>query len=189
LDEAVEPPLERPSVVLGRVVGAHALRGEVRVRYFGDGPGNVARVQHVWLAATAEDPSPRRFEVNGCGSGRVGEIRLALEGVSDRDAADLLRGLLVLSDPDALEALPEDEFYWHELIGCAVFDRAGSRIGTVCELWETGAHDLLVVETEAGERHLLPTARELMLQIDTQAKRIVVEILPGMLDAPIKKAR
>jgi len=155
------------------------------VRHFGDGPDNLARAPHVWLAEAVDDPAPRRYEVVGHGSGRPGEVRLALAGVSDRDAADALRGRLVLGDADFLEALPEDEFYWHELVGCEVFDASGGRVGKVRELWETGAHDLLVVETDRGERHLLPTARELMLDVDPEARRIVVEILPGMLDAPI----
>ena len=55
-------------------------------------------------------------------------------------------------------------------------------IGTVIEIWETGAHDVLVVESEGGQRHLLPTARELMPEIDLEASRIVVEDIPGLFD-------
>jgi 16S rRNA processing protein RimM len=178
---------DEPRVVLGQIAGAHGLRGEVRVRYYGDGPENLARVPEVWLASGDADPVPRKRAVRRTGSGRSGEIRLALEGVGDRDAAAALRGQLVLADPELLEALPEGEFYWHELIGCEVFDREGTSIGVVRELQETGAHDLLVVETASGERHLLSTARELMPEIDPEARRIVVEVLPGMLDAPIAR--
>jgi 16S rRNA processing protein RimM len=176
-------------VVLGKIVGAHALRGEVRVVYYGDGPENLRSAPHVWLATAPDDPAPRPFEVVQSGSGRAGEVRLGLDGVSDRDGAEALRGQLVLCDPDHLEPLAADEFYWHQLVGCEVFDLAGVRVGTVRELWETGAHDLLVVETDRGERHLLPTARELMREVDPEARRIVFEILPGMLDAPIAQRR
>ena len=93
----------------------------------------------------------------------------------------------MLAEAAALLPLLDDEFYWHELIGCEVFDSEGQRIGVVKELWETGAHDLLVVESGDGARHLLPTARELMPVVDAQARRIVVEVLPGMLDAPFTR--
>jgi 16S rRNA processing protein RimM len=170
---------------LGQIAGSHALRGEVRVRYYGDGPENLAQVPHVWLADSADDSSARRVAVRACGSGRQGEARLALEGVTDRDASDALRGKLVLADADLLGDLPEGEFYWHQLIGCEVFDREGNFVGTVRELQGTPAHDLLVVEDGNGDRHLLSTARELMPEIDADARRIVALILPGMLDAPI----
>jgi len=183
-------------VVLGQIAGSHALRGEVRVRWLGDGPENLARASEVWLAEPAAAPGgaptesdAERFEVLRCGSGRAGEVRLALRGVGDRDAADALRGRMVLGDAAALAPLEEGEFYWHELVGCEVVDQEGNVLGEVLELWETGAHDLLVVRGTGGERHLLSTARELMPEVDVKARRVVVVGLPGLLDAPISERR
>jgi 16S rRNA processing protein RimM len=173
-------------VVLGRVAGAHALRGEIRVKFFGDEPTNLLQVPEVWLGRGRSDTAARRFEVLRTGHGRAGEVRLALQGVDDRDGAIALRGLFVLADAAGLAPLPDGEFYWHELIGCEVVGRDGSEIGTVQEIWDTGAHDVLVVEAEAGERYLLSTARELMPEVDLEAGRITVELLPGML-APVPR--
>ena len=172
-------------VVLGRVAGAHALRGEIRVRFFGDGPRNLLQAPEVWLGLDLRDPAARHFEVVRTGTGRAGEVRLGLRGVDDREAAVALRGLQVLADASVLEPLPDGEFYWHELVGCAVVGRDGSEIGIVREIWETGAHDLLVVEGAEGERYLLSAARELMPEVDLEARRIVVEVLPGLLDAVV----
>ena len=169
-------------VVLGRAVGAHGLRGELRVRIFGDGLDNLARHPDVWLASGESDAKPRRFVVKGVGSGRAREARLALEGVEDRDAAQELKGLLVLGRVENLEPLPEGEYYWHELVGCRVESQEGRVIGTVREIWETGAHDVLVVEAEDGRQHLISTARELVPVIDPAAGRIVIELLPGLLE-------
>jgi len=171
-------------VVLGRIAGAHALAGEVRVQFFGDGPFNLLRVAEVWLGDDASDTSARRFSVRRAAmGGRAGEIRLALEGVTDRDAAGELRGCLVLADAAGLEPLEEGEFYWYQLVGCRVEGTDGTALGTVRELWETGAHDVLVVEDERGQRQLFSTARELMPEVDVAGRRIVVEVLPGMPDA------
>ena len=163
-------------------MGAHALRGEVRVRFFGDSPENLLRAGVVFLAADEDDPAPAPFEVSSIGTGRTGEMRLALAGIDDREAAESLSGRLVVVDPEQLAPLADDEFYWHELVGCTVVARDGREIGIVREIWETGAHDVLVVESAAGKRHLLSTARELMPEVDPDAGRIVVELLPGMLD-------
>ncbi len=173
-------------VVLGRVAGAHALRGEVRVQFFGDEPSNLLQVPEIWLGRDRRDANARCFEVLSAGFGRAGEVRLALHGVDDRDRAAALRGLFVLADAAGLAPLPDGEFYWHELIGCEVVGRDGSEIGTVREIWDAGAHDVLVVEGEEGQRYLLSTARELMPEVDLEAGRIVVELLPGML-APVPR--
>ena len=133
------------------------------------------------MASSESDPKPRCFAVKGVGSGRAREARLALEGVQDRDAAQELKGLLVLGITENLEPLPEGEYYWHELVGCRVESREGRVIGTVREIWETGAHDVLVVEAEDGRQHLISTARELVPEIDPEAGRIVIQSLPGAL--------
>ncbi|MDG2095720.1 MAG: hypothetical protein P8J89_10675 [Phycisphaerales bacterium] len=89
-------------VELGRIVGAHALAGEVRVRWFGDGPENLLGADFLFLAESREDPEARRYAVLGGGSGRSGEVRLRLSGVDDRNGAEALRGSLILINPWAL---------------------------------------------------------------------------------------
>jgi len=174
-------------VVLGRITGAHALRGEVRVQFFGDGPQNLLHLPEVWLGEGPLDAKARHFEVlRAAMGGRAGEIRLALEGVVDRSAATALRGEFVLGDASRLEPLEEGEFYWYELVGCQVQGTDGTPVGTVREIWETGAHDVLVVEGASGDRHLFSTARELMPEVDLASRRILVEILPGMIDGPVE---
>ncbi len=169
-------------VVLGRIVGAHGLRGGLRVRFFGDDAGNLTRVPEVELAAGADAVGAVRHEVAGFRPGRAGEVTLRLSDVRVREAAEALRGLLVLADPKHLAPLPEGEHYWFELVGCEVFGRGGERLGRVLELWETGgAHDLLVVAADDGHRLLLPTVDAFLTEIDVAGRRIVVDPIPGLL--------
>ncbi|UCE86162.1 MAG: 16S rRNA processing protein RimM [Deltaproteobacteria bacterium] len=170
-------------VVLGRIVGAHGVRGAMNVRYFGDGPANLLRMPAVAVAAEASEVEAPVFEVGAARPGRPGQVRLTLVGVEDRDAAEALRGRLVLGEATYLAPLPAGEFYWHQLIGCQVEGHDGTRIGTVREVWETGASDVLVVEAEDGRRVLLPTAKPLLREIDLDASRIVIEVIPGLLDS------
>lgn len=173
---------ESSRVELGRIVGAHALRGEVRVRIFGDSPHNLLSVPQIWLGESRDDPSARPVSVVGAGSGRTLEVRLALEGVGDRNAAEALKGLLVLAEAGDLERLEEDEFYWHQLVGCSVETSAGKVIGQVREIWDSGAHDLLVIDTGGATPALIPTVREIMTSVDLEARRIVIDDLPGLLE-------
>jgi 16S rRNA processing protein RimM len=164
----------------------------VRVRYFGDGPENILGAPRLVLAKPErgiEDPAAEEFEVEGGAPGRRGEVRLVLRGIGNREAAEELKGWLVSGAPEHLSPLPEGEFYWYELIGCRVQAAGGRSIGTVKEIWETGAHDVLVVEGEDGQSCLIPTARALMKEVDVEAGRIVVEDLPGLFDPVRDKAK
>jgi 16S rRNA processing protein RimM len=173
---------EHSRVELGRIVGEHGLKGQVRVRFFGESLEHLLGCTEVWLGEGRGDSNAKQHEVQFVGTGRAHEARLGLKGVSDRDAARALRGLLVLGSEAALAPLSDDEFYWHQLVGCKVETEAGQSVGTVCEIWETGAHDLLVVRDESGRQNLIPTVRELTRLIDLPGRRIVVAALPGLID-------
>lgn len=176
------PPGNR--IELGRIVGAHGLRGQVRVHFFGDSPEHLINLNHLWLAADREDPSASRYEVQfgGTGRARSKEARLGLKGIVDRDQAEGLRGLIVLGEASGLENLEEGEFYWHELVGCRVETEDAQSLGTVREIWETGAHDVLVVVDEMGRQNLIPTAREIMRDVDLDAMKITIVTVPGLID-------
>lgn len=169
-------------IVIGEIVGAHGLRGEVRVRITGDSADHLLEADTLWLGRGTEDATARRVDVLGGGPGRSGELRLRLDGIGDRDAAEMMKGLRIMTETSALPKLPSGEFYWHELVGCRVESEAGFVAGHVKEIWATGAHDVLVVLDELGVRRLVPTAAALMRSVDLEARRIVVADLPGLLD-------
>ncbi len=108
---------------------------------------------------------------------------MTLAGVVDRDSAERLRGKLVIAEVSQLEALPEGEYYSYQLVGCRVESTDGQPIGTVREVWPTGAVDVLVVEGDKGAQQLIPAAQNQLREVDIEARRIVIEILPGLLDS------
>jgi len=195
-------------VALGRVLGAHGLRGEIRVRVLGDHPGHLCRAKRVWLSgssgaaiadrvageagrAQGHEAAPGPGEdaaaaaartVTEARAGRPGEVRIRLEGVSDREEAQALEGLWVLGETADLEPLAEGEWYWYEVVGCRVQADDGTPIGVVREIWETGAHDVLVVAGEDGRTRLLPAAETFLKEVDIRERRIVIEVISGLLD-------
>lgn len=169
-------------IVLGEIRGAHGIEGEIRVRSSSDSVDPFFELENVWIGRTPSDPEARRYAVLACANARPGDVRLRLEGVNSRDAVGPLIGWVVSGPSSVLPALPEGEFYWYELIGFHVESANGEDVGQVREIWETGAHDVLVVENEDGLRRLIPTAEALLQEIDPQARRIVVVDLPGLLE-------
>jgi 16S rRNA processing protein RimM len=180
--EAADSP---DGVIVGRVVGAHGLRGELRIRLQGDVDNNLQAGSRLRLAREEGDPKAVEARVRAIGSGRRGEARLALDGVDSREAAEALRGRLVLAPAGHLEPLSEGEYYQYELVGCRVEDGEGRALGVVQGIWETGAPDVLVVvdESEAGREYLIPAAEEFLREVDLEARRIVIDAPPGLIDA------
>lgn len=177
------PPVEADArsvlVPIGRVTGVHGLKGWVRMQVFADG-GEVMR------AGVALHVTPPEGPARVCGLRQVtagrrgGEFRVALEGVGDRDAAQALLGSGVAVSAEVLGPAGEGQVWGHELIGCELEAEDGTPIGRVREIWATGAPDVLVVEAGGGREHLVPAA--LLVDVDLEARRAVVEVLPGLLE-------
>jgi 16S rRNA processing protein RimM len=159
-------------VPIGRVVRAVGLKGFVGV---GGTDGGLARLGQVVLERAGQR---RRLAVlEARPQGRVWAVRL--EGISDRTSAEGLVGATVLAERDELGEAGEGSHYWADLEGLTVVTVGGVRVGTVTGLYETGGVDVLVVTGERGEA-LIPLAP--YVEVDLQAKRIVVDPPEGLLD-------
>ena len=113
----------------------------------------------------------------------TGRLLVTFEGVVGRDAAEALRGLLLLVD--ASDLTPSDdpeEFYDHELEGLEVVDVQGSRVGVVAEVLHTAASELLAVRRDDGSEVLVPFVTEIVPTVDVMARRVVVDPPEGLLD-------
>jgi 16S rRNA processing protein RimM len=170
-------------ILIGRVAGAHGLRGQLRVRCFGDEPAALLEITRVSLDPRNDQEEACGYEVESIAPGRSGELRVGLAGVRRREQAEALQGRDVRVDPGQIPALPSDQYYGFQLIGCRVESSEGALIGTVREIWRTGAPDVLVVEDAAGNQQLIPAAEALLREVDIEGRRVVIEIPPGLLDA------
>jgi 16S rRNA processing protein RimM len=166
------------------VVAAHGLRGAVRVRHFGETPDHLMRAKELWLGASEQDEQALQLTVARVESGRPGEVRLSFAGIGDRDGAGALKGRLVMVGAEQIERLPDGEYYEYEFVGCRVEGDDGRAIGTVRAVWSTGGADVLLVEGEGGDEHLIPTGGNFLREVDLAGKRIVIELIPGLLEKP-----
>lgn len=135
-------------VALAAVAGAHGVKGEVRLKLFTDSVDNLARHDRLVVGGV------ERRLLSARDGGKTAVARF--EGVSDRSAAEALRGSLVEVDRDALPSLEEGEYYHADLIGLPCFDQEGEPVGTIVSIDNFGAGDLLDVETVEGRRSLIP---------------------------------
>jgi 16S rRNA processing protein RimM len=133
-------------IALAAVAGAHGIKGEVRLKLFSDSIESLSQSRKLYVAGTE-----RRLV--GIRDGKVPVARF--EAISDRGAAEALRGSLVELDREALPPLADGEYYHADIIGLPCVDRAGAPLGTVAAVENYGAGDLLEIELEGGRKSLI----------------------------------
>jgi len=154
---------------MGRILGPFGIQGWIRLKTFTEDPDGLARHPHWWLRTKAgwRSAALQEFKV------RPAAVSAKLEGVDDRDGAELLRGLDVAVTREDLGEAAQGEFYWVDLVGLEVANLQGESLGRVEELLRTGGSDVLVVR---GERErLIPFIADYVKSVDREAKRITVE--------------
>jgi 16S rRNA processing protein RimM len=156
-------------ICLGQIGAAHGVRGEVRLRSFTSDPGAIAG----YGPLQTDDGRVLAIEsLKAAGDHFV--ARLA--GVQDRDAARALANAKLYVPRERLPP-PEapDEFYHADLIGLAVLDPAGERLGTIVGIHNFGAGDLIELRrTEGGSTEMLPFNEATVPVVDVAAGRVVV---------------
>ena len=133
---------------VGRIAKAHGIKGEVRLKLFADSVDSL-RVHDCLFVGGVER---KLRDLREAGKTPIARI----EGVTDRNAAEALRGSLVEVDRAALPPLAEGEFYHADLVGLPCVDAAGEVLGTVAAIENFGAGDLIEIELPGGQRSLIP---------------------------------
>ena len=144
-------------VVMAAVAGAHGVAGEVRLKLFTASADGLK-------AHRTFDAGGRTLTLQSLRPGPQGAVARFAE-VTDRTAAEALRGTVLTVPRESLPALPEGEYYWHDLIDLPVVDEAGAAVGTVVSVENYGASDVLEIALEGGRRVLLPLVPDAVREI------------------------
>jgi 16S rRNA processing protein RimM len=163
---------------VGRITGAHGLKGALRLRPDNPDSDTLEQVARVFLESAGQ---AREFRLTGMTRLNATTRRITLEGVADVNAAEALKGAVVMLAAEDVPAAKPGEFYYYEAIGCEVFLTDGSRIGTIEEIFSTGAHDIWVVRDSEREV-LVPVIEDVVKAMDFAARRVTIEPIPGLLD-------
>ena len=170
-----------PYLIVGEILKPQGVRGEIKVRPITKDPDRFFDLDRVYLK------QGERYEARGAHCVRVhdGFAYITLQGVNDRDAVEGLRGMLLYVRREDATALSADENFICDLVGVTAYDRAGNRIGRLREVLQPGANDVYVFDTPRGEM-LLPALRRVVLEVDVQNARMVLdeEALPQLAVYP-----
>lgn len=164
-------------VLVGVIAGAHGVRGAVRVKSFTDAPESVAAYGPLF-----DESGERRFDLRLVGSTKGGVIA-QLSGVSDRNAAEALRGQRLYVPRQALPETDEEEFYHADLIGLRAVDETGEEIGRITAVHNFGAGDMLEIRPRGGKSVMVPFTKPAVPTVSiTNGMVTVNREMAGLLD-------
>lgn len=158
-------------VIMGRVAAAHGIRGWVKIQPFTEYVDSLLDYKTWWLGPEHgpwREVKPMQWETH------AKTLVAQLPDCPDRNAAERLKGLLIAVPRSSLPEQTGDEYYWSDLIGLAVVNESGAVLGTVANLLETGANQVLSVKGESGEI-LIPFVASAIKQVDIKNRIIRVD--------------
>ena len=154
---------------IGVIVGAHGIKGAVRLKSYTTDPADVQSYGPV-----EDESGQRRFSLSVIGEAK-GVVTVRIPGVTDRNAAEALKGTRLYVARDVLPEPEEDEFYYSDLAGLKATLEDGTPFGTVKAVFDAGAGDILEIARPEGESVLLPFTRRVVPVVDIAGGRVVID--------------
>jgi 16S rRNA processing protein RimM len=167
--------------LLGVVGAPRGLKGEVRVESYTADPADIAAYGPL---VDEKGERPIRLKVTGRGSNR--QVLARIDGVTDRDGAEAMKGRRLYVSRSAFPAPAADEFYSADLIGLKVERVGGEALGTVKAVEDYGGGPFLEIEGGVLSPLLVPMTEGVVTEVDLAGGRVVIDPPPGLLEGPSK---
>jgi 16S rRNA processing protein RimM len=165
--------MDESTVAVGRITRAHGVQGELAVLVISEVPGRFADGETVWLedgrTLTVESSRPHKDR-----------LLVRFREVQTREQAEALQRALLVVPEFLSPELPEGSWWDHWIAGCAIETDTGRALGTVHDVIHTAANDVWSAVDDDGTETLIPVLRDVILDVDIDAKRIVVREIPGL---------
>lgn len=163
---------------VGYVTGAHGVRGAIRIKLENRDSVLLRSVDRLTFVREGE---PTEYSVTSAQPAGRGAFKVILKDLTSAASATALRGAIVMVAAAALPPATGREFYYFQALGCEVITSAGVLVGTIEEVFSTGANDVWVVRNRSAE-HLLPVIEDVVKDIDWAGRRVIIEAVRGLLD-------
>ncbi len=158
-------------------MGAFGVKGEVRIKSFTADPSAIGD-----YGPLSTEDGGRTFALKITRPVKTG-YAAQLSGITDKDQADALKGTRLYAPRAALPGLPDDEYYYADLIGLTVMDTGGVELGVIHDVQNHGASDLLEVRAHGQSATVLvPFTRDVVPTVDLGAGRVIVDPPEGLFD-------
>ena len=165
---------------VGKIVNTHSLKGEVKVISSTDFEEERFK-KGSKLLITRGNQLIREVVVESYRNHK-NFLLVKFEGIDSVEEAEKLKNLQIKIDSDEVGELEENEFYFHQIIGCEVFDENDKNLGEIIDILTPGANDVWVIKGENGKEILIPYIEDVVKKIDITNKKVNIEVMEGLID-------
>ena len=165
---------------VGKIVNTHSLKGEVKVISSTDFEEERFK-KGSKLLITRGNQLIREVVVQSYRNHK-NFLLVKFEGIDSVEEAEKLKNLQIKIDSDEVGELEENEFYFHQIIGCEVFDENDKNLGEIIDILTPGANDVWVIKGENGKEILIPYIEGVVKKIDITSKKVNIEVMEGLID-------
>ena len=171
-------PVQKEGILsIGKIVGAHGIKGAVKVYSYAESPSIFRPNRSILL----EDTQSRRRSlcINWARPHKRG-VLLSLKGIDTRNDAEALIGSELFINKEELPELESGTYYWTEIIGLSVYRAGGNYLGKITSILPTGSNDVYIVKDENNEETLIPALESVVIGIDLEQKKMLVDLPEGL---------
>ena len=168
---------DQVKICVGVILGAHGIRGQVRLRSLTDDPESIFKYKPL----TSED-GQREFRIKRQGISRDDYIA-SITGVDDRNASEALQGTKLWVDSKKLPKPKKGEFYEKDLVGLNTVDAAGKPYGKILTVHDYGAGTFFEIGTNKKDSFMLPFTDACVTEIDAEGGKVTITVPEGWLAA------
>ena len=165
---------------VGKIVNTHSLKGEVKVISSTDFEEEHFK-KGSKLLITRGNQLIREVVVQSYRNHK-NFLLVKFEGIDSVEEAEKLKNLQIKINSDEVGELEENEFYFHQIIGCEVFDENDKNLGEIIDILTPGANDVWVIKGENGREILIPYIEDVVKKIDITSKKVNIEVMEGLID-------
>ncbi|MDG5470266.1 ribosome maturation factor RimM [Jeotgalibacillus sp. ET6] len=166
---------------VGKIVNTHGIRGEVRVISRTDFPDERYVPGNVLFLFKDGQQDAKELIIKSHRKHKNFDL-LTFEGFDNVNEVEPFKeGMLKISE-DQLTSLDENEFYYHEIVGCHVWTDEQVELGVIKEILSPGANDVWVVQTHEGKELLIPYIESVVKKVDVSSKQVIITVMEGLLE-------
>ncbi|MFE8695207.1 ribosome maturation factor RimM [Cytobacillus sp. FJAT-53684] len=165
---------------VGTIVNTHGIKGEARVVSKTDFADERYKPGNKLFLFMPNTNTPIELTIKSHRTHKSFDL-LIFEGYEDINDIEKMKGGILKISETQLGKLEDNEFYYHEIIGCTVATMNGEEIGKIREILSPGANDVWVIKGKGGKDILIPYIEDVVKKVDVKEKNIIIDPIEGLL--------
>ncbi|NLM06395.1 MAG: 16S rRNA processing protein RimM [Tissierellia bacterium] len=159
---------------IGEIVTTHGIKGGIKIYPITSDIERFFELGKVYIGKDKVEATVDKVSIN------KNMVVLSLKEYGNiNDVLGFVKSFIYVDDEDRIE-LPEDYYFYHDLIGSRVYDEERKELGELIDIIETLANDVYVIKNKEKE-FMVPAVKEFIIDVDVDNKKLVVKLIEGML--------